>query len=240
MAYGEEIEFLRQRLHKMTNDLVQCRDEAETYKKRRDWAISENKKIMMERESMRFMCDTLRKERNHRDRELSQVLRDNDKLKKQLEESLKTITDLQQQMQPQSPNISSMCSPSSSSSPCSKESSHNRSPTTIVLSNVDSKPKPGDVRDIIIKGSSEPLGINICCDEKDKGSVFVCCVNQMSIASQAGLQVGDQILDINGINMRFDIPYKVASTVLRQSTSSGEELKIRVQFNPDKFPNPHS
>ena len=182
---------------------------------------------MMERESIRFLCDTLRKERNQRDRELSQMVRDNERLNRQLQDAFKTLHETQQQLQQiQTQNTRS-------------SRKEDRSPVHHHHHHQEPKPKPGDVRDIIIKGSSEPLGINICCDEKDKGSVFVCCVNQMSIAAQAGLQVGDQILDINGINMRFDIPYKVASTVLRQSTSSGEELKMRVQYNPDKYPNPH-
>lgn len=102
-----------------------------------------------------------------------------------------------------------------------------------------SKPKPGEVRDITIQKrdleNSEPLGIRIICDEKKNGAIFVSSVSGNSLAAKAGLHVGDQLLDVCGINMRGQTTYKVASAVLRQFTTSGDDMTMRVQFNPDRF-----
>ena len=97
------------------------------------------------------------------------------------------------------------------------------------------RPKIGEVRDILISNRSvEPLGIGIFWNEKN-GSIFVSAVSEHSVAAQAGLQVGDQLLDINGVNMRCQATRKIASTVLCQTKKSEDDLKIRVQYNPDKF-----
>ena len=98
------------------------------------------------------------------------------------------------------------------------------------------KPKPGQVRDIVIskKSGAEPLGIKIFWNETN-GSIFISAVSENSIAAQAGLQVGDQLLDVNGVNMRCQATRKIASTVLCQTKKLDDDLKIRVQYNPDKF-----
>ena len=65
-------------------------------------------------------------------------------------------------------------------------------------------------------------------------------MNENSLAAQAGLQVGDQLLDVNGLNLRCAMSSKIvqtAKTVLHRSTTSGDELKMRVQYNLDKFEN---
>lgn len=65
-------------------------------------------------------------------------------------------------------------------------------------------------------------------------------MNENSLAAQAGLQVGDQLLDVNGLNLRSGVSMsskivQTAKTVLHRSTTSGDELKMRVQYNLDKF-----
>ena len=57
--------------------------ECEVSKLRRDWAFSERDKIVQERESIRTLCDKLRRERDRAVSELAEALRDSDDLKKQ-------------------------------------------------------------------------------------------------------------------------------------------------------------
>lgn len=91
------------------------------------------------------------------------------------------------------------------------------------------RPKPGDMRRIVIEKSLEPLGIQIKCGAG--GTIFVSSVSENSIAAQAGLQVGDQLLEVCGINMR-NATYQLAASVLRQCRDS---ITMLVQFNPDKY-----
>ncbi|UYV61317.1 DLG5 [Cordylochernes scorpioides] len=93
------------------------------------------------------------------------------------------------------------------------------------------KPKIGDMRSIYLEKSSEPLGIQIACGAS--GGIFVSSVNEHSLAAQAGVQVGDQLLEVCGINMRC-ATYDLAANVLRQC---GESVTMLIQFNPDKYKN---
>ena len=87
----------------------------------------------------------------------------------------------------------------------------------------------GDVRNIYIERSSISMGINIL--PSTTGGVFICDVAENSLAAQAGLLVGDQLLEICGINMR-NATYTLAANVLRQC---GDNIRMLVQYNPDKF-----
>jgi C-terminal processing protease CtpA/Prc len=93
----------------------------------------------------------------------------------------------------------------------------------------DRKPRSGDIRDIEIEKTSEQLGITIE-DGSNKG-VFVSSVSEHSLASQVGLQVGDQLLDVCGINLRTSNKER-AALVLAQV---GNSIRMKVQFNPDEF-----
>jgi C-terminal processing protease CtpA/Prc len=95
----------------------------------------------------------------------------------------------------------------------------------------DRTAKAGDVRNIYIERSSAPLGIQINCDTQGTGGVFVSQVNENSLAALAGLLVGDQLLEICGINMR-NANYTLAANVLRQC---GDTIRMLVQYNPDKY-----
>ncbi|KAG8193583.1 hypothetical protein JTE90_000220 [Oedothorax gibbosus] len=89
--------------------------------------------------------------------------------------------------------------------------------------------KPGDLRSICIEKTSEPLGIQISCGEG--GGIFVSSVTKNSLADQAGLQIGDHLLEVCGINMR-SATYGLAANVLRQCMDS---ITMLVQYNPEKF-----
>ncbi|XP_046989879.1 disks large homolog 5 [Schistocerca americana] len=91
------------------------------------------------------------------------------------------------------------------------------------------KPAPGELRRVHIDKSAEPLGIQISCLES--GGVFVSTVSEHSLASQVGLQVGDQLLEVCGINMR-SATYQLAASVLRQC---GNSITMLVQYSPDKY-----
>ncbi|XP_059618672.1 disks large homolog 5 isoform X1 [Phlebotomus argentipes] len=90
------------------------------------------------------------------------------------------------------------------------------------------KPNPGDLRRVTIDKSVEPLGITIRCNNNG-GGIFVSTVTENSIASQVGLQTGDQLLEVCGLNMR-SATYELAASVLRQC---GNSMTMLVQYNPD-------
>ncbi|KAL4154183.1 hypothetical protein QTP88_002016 [Uroleucon formosanum] len=94
---------------------------------------------------------------------------------------------------------------------------------------VGSGPLTGDLRRISIEKSVEPLGINIF--SVDSSGVFISYVTEHSVASKVGLQVGDQLLEVCGINLR-SATYQLAANVLRQC---GNSVTMLVQYNPDKY-----
>lgn len=63
-------------------------------KRRRDWAFNERDKIVLERESIRTLCDKLRKERDRAVSDLAEALRDSDDVKRQKNETSKELKDL--------------------------------------------------------------------------------------------------------------------------------------------------
>lgn len=85
------------------------------------------------------------------------------------------------------------------------------------------------MRWISIEKSVEPLGIQISCI--DSGGVFVSTVSEASVAYKVGLQIGDQLLEVCGINMR-SATYQLAANVLRQC---GNSITMLVQYNPDSM-----
>jgi hypothetical protein len=74
--------------------ITEAIQEAEVSKRRRDWAFSERDKIVLERESIRTLCDRLRKERDRAVSDLAEALRDSDDIKKQRNEASKELKEL--------------------------------------------------------------------------------------------------------------------------------------------------
>lgn len=91
------------------------------------------------------------------------------------------------------------------------------------------KPNIGEKRRVHIDKSEKPLGISIRC--RNNRGVFVSNVGENSIASQVGLQIGDQLLEFCGINMRL-ATYDLAAKFLRQC---GNSITMLVQYNPEKY-----
>ena len=71
--------------------ILDALQEAEVSKRRRDWAFSERDKIVLERESIRTLCDRLRRERDRAVSEQAEALRDLDDRKKQKNEIAKEL-----------------------------------------------------------------------------------------------------------------------------------------------------
>ncbi|XP_076686341.1 MAGUK family member discs large 5 isoform X6 [Andrena cerasifolii] len=94
-----ELDKLRKTVDKLQAELEEALQEAEVSKRRRDWAFSERDKIVLERESIRTLCDRLRKERDRAVSELASALRDSDDIKKQRNEASKELKDLKEKIE---------------------------------------------------------------------------------------------------------------------------------------------
>ena len=101
------------------------------------------------------------------------------------------------------------------------------------ISDKATSPSPGDIRQFHIDKSGEQLGIKIeeVSIQSEVAGIFVSRVSADSLASRVGLKVGDQLLEVCGINLRT-AKYTQAAHVLHRA---GKSVDIKVQYNPDKF-----
>ena len=102
-------------------------------------------------------------------------------------------------------------------------------------SNEEKLPSPGEIRNINIEKNDDVLGINII-ENASGGGVYVSNVINNSLASKAGIHVGDQLLEINGVNLR-KAGYKEAAKILTDLGSHNYVINLLVQFNPAKYLN---
>uniref|UniRef100_A0A8D2Q9H2 Discs large MAGUK scaffold protein 5 n=1 Tax=Varanus komodoensis TaxID=61221 RepID=A0A8D2Q9H2_VARKO len=91
------------------------------------------------------------------------------------------------------------------------------------------KPYMEEPRHVKVQKGSEPLGISIVCGEN--GGIFVSKVTGGSIAHQAGLEYGDQLLEFNGINLR-NATEQQARLIIGQQCDT---ITILAQYNPHMF-----
>ncbi|KAM7370709.1 hypothetical protein PAMP_010234 [Pampus punctatissimus] len=84
-------------------------------------------------------------------------------------------------------------------------------------------------RNVTVQKGAEPLGISIVSGEN--GGVFVSKVTAGSIAHQARLKYGDQLLEFNGINLR-NANEQQARLVIGQQCDT---VTILAQYNPHMF-----
>ncbi|XP_021371465.1 disks large homolog 5-like, partial [Mizuhopecten yessoensis] len=96
------------------------------------------------------------------------------------------------------------------------------------------KPYPGETRTIHVERNLQPVGFNI--EKRSTGGIFVSMVNTNSLAADAGLVIGDQLLEICGINMRT-ATHEIAARFLHQC---GKDLTLLVQYNLDEYNNGES
>lgn len=90
----QEVEQFKKQLEKLQSELIEVLQEAEVSKQRRDWAFGERDKIVLERESIRTLCDRLRRERDRAVSDLAEALRDSDDVKRQRNEIVKELKGL--------------------------------------------------------------------------------------------------------------------------------------------------
>lgn len=98
---NQEIEKLRKSLERAKCDIEKATQETEVAKSRRDWAISEREKIVQERDSVKILCDELRKERDTAISDLLAAIRDSEKIKKQKDEACREVEHIREQMESQ-------------------------------------------------------------------------------------------------------------------------------------------
>ncbi|XP_062852169.1 disks large homolog 5a isoform X2 [Trichomycterus rosablanca] len=91
------------------------------------------------------------------------------------------------------------------------------------------RPYLEEPRNVIIQKGAEPLGISIVSGEN--GGIFVSKVTGGSIAHQAGLEYGDQLLEYNGINLR-NATEQQARLVIGQQCDT---ITIMAQYNPHMY-----
>ncbi|KAK7901503.1 hypothetical protein WMY93_018272 [Mugilogobius chulae] len=91
------------------------------------------------------------------------------------------------------------------------------------------RPYLEDPRNVVVHKGAEPLGISIVGGEN--GGIFVSKVTGGSIAHQAGLEFGDQLLEFNGINLR-NATEQQARLIIGQQCDT---ITIMAQYNPHMY-----
>ncbi|XP_048843263.1 disks large homolog 5a isoform X4 [Brienomyrus brachyistius] len=91
------------------------------------------------------------------------------------------------------------------------------------------RPYLEEPRNVIVHKGAEPLGISIVSGEN--GGIFVSKVTGGSIAHQAGLEYGDQLLEFNGINLR-NATEQQARLIIGQQCDT---ITILAQYNPHMY-----
>uniref|UniRef100_A0A672HEX4 Discs, large homolog 5a (Drosophila) n=1 Tax=Salarias fasciatus TaxID=181472 RepID=A0A672HEX4_SALFA len=91
------------------------------------------------------------------------------------------------------------------------------------------RPYLEEPRNVIVHKGAEPLGISIVGGEN--GGIFVSKVTGGSIAHQAGLEYGDQLLEFNGINLR-NATEQQARLIIGQQCDT---ITIMAQYNPHMY-----
>jgi predicted nucleic acid-binding Zn-ribbon protein len=92
----------------MCFQFTEALQEAEVAKRRRDWAFSERDKIVRERESLRTLCDRLRKERDRAVSDLAEALSESEDIKKQKNLASKQLKELRDRVEFEKENSRSM------------------------------------------------------------------------------------------------------------------------------------
>nr|XP_015201859.1 PREDICTED: disks large homolog 5 isoform X3 [Lepisosteus oculatus] len=91
------------------------------------------------------------------------------------------------------------------------------------------RPYLEEPRNVVVHKGAEPLGISIVSGEN--GGIFVSKVTGGSIAHQAGLEYGDQLLEYNGINLR-NATEQQARLIIGQQCDT---ITILAQYNPHMY-----
>nr|KAG5709483.1 hypothetical protein BaRGS_023165 [Batillaria attramentaria] len=238
---AKETEVLKKQIDKIKHELTDAEQEAMVATKRRDWAFSEIDKTVQERESIRTLCDNLRRDRDRAVSELAKALRNSDECEKQKNDAVKELKELRDKYEvlverdARRQQLNSVGHNHSRDSAIDadlqewetetleieldgvdghdlgfelvggKEDPQFPSDTSLFISHVNKggaaegklSPRHHETRTITFEKSSEPVGFQI--QPAGGGGIFVSAVNENSLASQAGLVIGDQLLEYNSI-----------------------------------------
>ena len=80
--------------------------EAEVANRTRDWAFSERDKIMREKESLRTLCESLRRERDRAVSDLAEALSESEEIKRQKTLASKQLKELRERIELEKENRS--------------------------------------------------------------------------------------------------------------------------------------
>ncbi|XP_055954932.1 disks large homolog 5 [Patella vulgata] len=209
---SKETEILRKQMEKMKQDLSDSFSEADIAKKRRDWAFSERDKIVQERESIRTLCDNLRRDRDRAVSALAQALRDSDEIKKQKNEAFKELKDVKERFEvivekeTRKTQLNSI--------------GHNHSRDSAI--DADLQEWEMETLDIDLQSvEGEEIGVELTGGKDDPQftndtSVYVSHITKGSIAD-GKLKVNDTVLKVNNIDVS-NIEKRVAVRAMHKST----------------------
>ncbi|XP_037321139.2 disks large homolog 5a isoform X3 [Pungitius pungitius] len=205
---NKEIEMLRKQYEAMSQELRESTQEAEVAKCRRDWAFQERDKIVAERESIRTLCDNLRRERDRAVSDLADALRNLDDTRKQKNDSLRELKELKEKMESQLEKEARFCQ-------LMAHSSHDSAIDTDSLeweTEVVEFEKDRDDMDLKALGFDIAEGVNDPYLPGDFG-IFVTRVDKGSIAD-GRLRVNDWLLKINDVDLTNKDRKQVVKAVL--------------------------
>ncbi|KAI1292012.1 Disks large -like protein 5 [Halotydeus destructor] len=94
LEQANQIVELRRQVDRLRHDQLEAQQEVEVFKRRLEWAFSEKEKIALERESIRYLCDRLRKERDQIVTKFAKSLAECDEVKRQRNEAQKEVNSL--------------------------------------------------------------------------------------------------------------------------------------------------
>jgi len=86
--------------------LIEAGQEAEVSNRTRDWAFSERDKIMREKESLRTLCESLRRERDRAVSDLAEALSESEEIKRQKNLASKQLKELRDRIELEKENRS--------------------------------------------------------------------------------------------------------------------------------------
>ncbi|XP_062330891.1 disks large homolog 5-like isoform X4 [Osmerus eperlanus] len=232
---SKEIDMLRKQYEAISQELKEASQEAEVAKCRRDWAFLERDKIVAERESIRTLCDNLRRERDRAVSDLADALRNLDDMRKQKNESLRELKELKEKMEDQLEREARFRQ-------LMAHNSHDSAIDTDSLeweTEVVEFEKDREDMDLKALGFDVAEGLNDPYLPGDCG-IYVSKVDKGSIA-EGRLRVNDWLLKINDVDLTNKdrrqviravlIGEGVINMVVRRRKSLGGRLITNVQLN---------
>ncbi|XP_034934539.1 disks large homolog 5 isoform X6 [Chelonus insularis] len=207
-----ELDKLRKSVDTLQAELEEALQEAEVSKRRRDWAFSERDKTVLERESMRTLCERLRKERDRAVSELAGALRDSDDIKKQRNEASKELKALQEKIESGDHSLRT--------NQYHEES--NVSEWDVITIPIDlsrlCQDGDGDLGIVLVGGREDPQSPN------DSG-VYVAQISQGSVV-EGKLRINDCIIRVNNVDCST-VSTRMILETLRACTMGTATLTVR-------------